>query len=169
MEIPKNYSNVYNEETAPVPASRSIHSLNSTKGRMDGECLWRRRRETGGGIDLNELLPKLQNLSKEQHKSYADSTLRQHYNDIFQKPKARSTYKVGIEYMENGQHKDRYLVKVERNTLEDVKAKLPIKGNYRLFFTHAGNECEEIEDDKSSVPVQRRNNEFYIHCRVFKK
>jgi hypothetical protein len=183
-EIPKNYSDVYSEDLPPpVPATRSSRP-GSTKGlrrNLDGESQCRRRRELGGGIDLNELLPRLDTLSRERQNAYADSTLRQHYNDVFSRRGAaghqnhqapsRPRYKVGIEYVEqSGRQRDRYLVKVERNTLEDVKAKLPIKGNYRLFFSDAtGNECEEIEDDEAPVPFQRRNNEFYIHCRVFKK
>lgn len=202
-EIPKNYSDVYNEDliaaVPPVPATRGSTTASSIKNHQqqrhnyyDGESQWRRRREFGGGIDLNELLPKLDTISREQQKIYADSALKQHYNDVFSrrsqaaiepipsfsyqagpskqtKQHQQQPYKVGIEYVEqNGQQLDRYLVKVQRNTLEEVKAKLPIKGNYRLFFSN-GDECEEIEDNDEPVPVQKRNNGLYIHCRVFKK
>lgn len=159
MEVPKDYSTVYREEKPPVPATRG-----ATKA-LDGSFPARRHRESG--IDQNDLLRKLLSISKDQQNQYAMNTLQQHYTDVFHK-RNKQTYKVCIDYMENGRQKERYLVRIERNTLRDVKVKLPIKGHYRLFFNFAGNQnWEEVEDEDSVLPYNEKDGAFVIHCRAF--
>lgn len=162
MDKPKDYSSVYCEEKPqPVPATRGAIKT------LDGSFTARRHRESG--IDPNDLVSRLYNLSREQHKAYAMNTLQQHYSNVFQKRNKQQTYKVCIDYMDNGQQRERYLVRIQRNILREVKAKLPIKGDYRLFFIHAGNECEEVEDDESILPYHEKDGAFVIYCRAFAK
>lgn len=160
MEVPKDYSNVYKEERAPVPATRGAN-----KSFVDGSIALRRNPEPGG-IDPNELSLRLFNLSKEQHKAYAINTLQQHYTTVFQN-RSKQTYKVYINYFDNNRPKEVYLVRVSKNVLREVKAKMPIKGDYRLFFIHPQNECEEVEDDDSILPYHEKDGTFNIYCRVF--
>lgn len=161
MEVPKDYSSVYCEEKAPVPATRG------TTKTLDGSYRPRRHREAGG-IDPKDLLPRLYHLSQEQTSAYANHALHQHYNSVILM-RNRQTYKVYINYLDDGKKSETYLVRVGKNTLRDVKAKLPIKGEYRLFFIHPGDECEEVEDDDSSLPYHEVGGDFTIYCRVFKK
>lgn len=161
MEIPKNYSNVYCEERAPKPAIRGTTSSTKT---LDGSFSTRRHRESVGGINPNDLLPRLYHLSQEQQNSYSIITLRQQFKLIQERNK--QTYKVYINYWDK---KETFLVRTERNTLRDVKTKLPIKGDYRLFFIHPGNECEEVEDDECTLPYHEKEGSFIIYCRVFAK
>lgn len=181
MEIPKNYSNYYCEERAPVPAARSTTTTATNQApaaatgtqqqqpptkALDGAFSTRRHREMGqGGINPADLLPKLYHLSKEQSKAYAINTLQQHYNSVFQKRNHRR-YKVYINYWDK---KETFLVRIEKNTLREVRSKLPIKGEYRLFFIHPGNECEELEDNEAQLPYHEKDGVFNIYCRVFSK
>ena len=161
MEVPKDYSNVYKEEQSPVPATRA----SARKLFIDGSVSHRRAPEPGG-IDPKELSARLFNLSKEQHRVYAFQTLQQHYTSVFQN-RTKKTYRVYLNYFENNRPKEVYLVRVNKNILREVKAKMPIKGDYRLFFIHAQNECEEVEDDDSTLPYQEKDGNFNIYCRVF--
>lgn len=162
-EKTKDYSKVYLEETPPPPQTRRTITKN-----LDGAHIYRRHREAGIGIDPNDLTSALYNLSAAQHKAYAINTLQQHYSAVFQK-KNKQTYKVYMNYIDEGFKKETYLVRIDRNTLRDVKNKLPIKGDYRLFFTHNGNECEEVEDDDATLPYVEKDGAFVIYCRLFPK
>lgn len=160
MEIPKDYSC---EDMAPVPATRA------TNKRLDGSFVQRRHRESSG-IDPNELVYKLHNLSKEQHRAYAMDSLRQHYNSVFQN-RRKPTYKVYITYHNNEPNNQNltYLVRVERNTLREVKKKLPMKGSFRFFFIRNADEAEEVEDEELELPFHEKEGSFSVYCRVFPK
>lgn len=162
MEQPKNYSSLDSEvRPQPVPASRS--RLGKP---LDGSFSARRHRESN--LDIHVLSEKLSYLSREQRDEYARHTLKTHYSEVFQKKRQEQNYKVCIDYMD-GQQKERYLVRTSKNSLRDVKAKLPIKGNYRLFFIHSNNECEEVEDDEAVLPYHEKDGAFVIYCRAFAK
>lgn len=157
MEIPKDYSC---EDMTPVPATRASGK------KLDGGFAPRRHRESGG-IDPNELVYRLHNLSKEEHHMYAMDSLKQHYNSVFQKRRQRVAYKVYLTYYTNGE-RETYIVRVERNRLRDVKNQLPIKGSFRFFFIH-DNEAEEIEDEEVSLPYCDKDGNLAIYCRLFPK
>jgi len=155
MEIPKDYSC---EDRASVR-------------KLDGRFTPRRHRESAGGVDPNELIYKLQNLTREDHNVYAMHTLHQHYNSVLQKRK-KPTYKVYLTYVTTASdgklERETYIVRVERNTLREVKSKLPIKGTFRFFFTNE-NEAEEIEDEDLSLPYREKDGSYAIYCRLFQK
>lgn len=176
VEVPKVYSDFCEEKTPPKPAARvSTNRIASAKtSSFDGLHTIRRHVEYKG-INPDELSKRLARLTQGQHKSYVNypsqehrdcaiKTLRDHYSS-FSKRELPS-YKVYINYFDI---KETYLVRVKSNLLRDVKMKLPIKGNYRLFFIHNGNECEEVEDDEAALPYIEKDGAFVIYCRVFPK
>lgn len=160
MEIPKDYSSVYREERTPVPATRGASKS------LDGSFAPRRHRESGKEIDFNELKIKLTSLSEEQHKAYAIKTLQQHYDENIVNRKS-AKFKVCIEYFGGKDGRERYVVGVDRNTLRDVKHKMPIKGDFRVFVFHARDQFEEVEDDNTILPYHENEGRLNIHCRVF--
>lgn len=157
QEQTKDYAKLYKDDIAPVPQTRR-----STKA-LDGAPVPRRHREANMGIDPMELHSALRNLP--QANNYAMLTLNQHFNEVFPK----KTYKVYIIYMENGKEDgETYLVRIDRNNLRAVKEKMPIKGNFRLFFSINDKQFEEVEDDEAPLPCIERDGSRIIRCRVFK-
>ena len=145
MEIPKDYGSLYREPK-----------------KIDGVYKPPTHREF---IDPNQLYAKLSNLSKKDRESYAIDTLQKHYNSVFQ---AKPDYRVYINYFDDRQAESiAYLVRIEKNKLREVRQKLPLKGNYRLFFKNTNNHCEEVEEDEAVLPFHEKDGCLNIYCHVF--
>lgn len=158
-----------------MPATRSANKP------VDGSLTLRRRIEHEG-IDPMELSKRLFNLSKEQHSAYAINELNQHYTSVFRNQnrnnnpnpvqnitRERKKYKAALDcYIENNRSEGIHIVPLKANSLREVKEAIPFRGRFRVFIVRSPNQCEEVEDDNSSLPYQDRGDYYLIHCRVFK-
>lgn len=151
--LPKDYSSVYREDEKPVPSARPHKAL-------DGSHVLHRHREQ---LDLRQVVAKLQNLATENHSAYAMDTLNKHYSSVFVNRKP-SNFKAYIKYPDE---RETYVVRLNNNTLRDIKDKLPKKGNFRYFFRGEENVCEEVESDSSDVPYEEKGNIQQIYCQLF--
>lgn len=164
LEVPKDYS--CEDVPPPVPAARVTGHR-----KVIGYSVPRRHLESGG-IDPIELMSKLQNLDDELHRQKALKSLRQHHSVWSRRRQEnRITYKFYLTYISmnyNGRHdRDTYIVRGQSNTLRELKARLPMKGSYRYFFTTAGEGNEEIEDDDAALPYIERDGNLSIYCHLF--
>lgn len=148
----------------PVPSSRGRPYKS-----LDGSFMQPKHREQSSvNKDLLQVVAKLENLSKENHRAYAMDSLLKHYSSFVNRRKSnqaeQSGYRVYIQYSDE---KDTYVVRVEKNTLKAVRDKLPKRGNYRYFFKRRENTCEEVEFDDATVPFYERDGSKQIYCQVF--
>lgn len=161
MEVPKDYSC---EDVAPIPATRV------TAEKLDGVPNPARRHNESGGLNLTEFMDKLNNLSKEQQREYALMSFNQHHKEKFSR-RNQITYRLYLTYITkgpNGKHeRDTYIVQAQTNILRELKAKLPMKGSYRYFFTTVGGGNEEIENEEAPLPYFEKNGNYFIYCRLF--
>lgn len=146
---------------------RPTQNRNTLKS-LDGSHVAPKHREQSP-IDLMQVVAKLEQLPKENHRAYAMDTLNKHYSSVFNNRK-RPEFKerVGFRvYIQYSGEKDTYVVKVERNTLRAIKDKMPKRGNYRYFFRSQDSTCEELEFDDSIVPHHDVDGQKQIYCQVF--
>lgn len=114
-------------------------------------------------LDLRAVVRKLE-AHKSSHKSHhidAMKTLSKHYSDVFKQP---PQYKVYIQYHDI---KETFIIKIRENTLGNVLASMPKRGQYRLFFKDLKNTCEELTDPRSLVPFHEKDDFRNIYCHAF--
>lgn len=182
--LPKDYSSVFCDELRPPPQFLMSSITKSTSQQaqtgyknLDGAIARPVHKELQDFF-TNARHNRPQSQVKPQRRELVGfDILNRHFDTVFNARKPQQFFKVFIQYFRFDTSGNRwpsgetYVVRVEINTLANVKLKLPNKRpDFRYFFKDSHqNNYEEIEDDSIQVPYLEKDGTRNIYCQVIQQ